>query len=274
MFSRRMVLVLAVLVLLLLNIAALTVSSSRTQSSGGAAQLALHLVAPFQKGVSASLSWMRSVWYGYFYLVTAAEENVVLRRDVAVLRGELNAMKELSLLNERMRALLSYKEEKSVATVAAEVTGKDASPWFRTLIIDKGATDGVSKGQAVVVPDGIVGQVVEVSAHYAKVLLVTDRNSSVDALVQETRARGVLKGGAEKGCTFAYANRNDAIEAGHRIVSSGLDGVYPKGFMLGTVDAVSRQSSGIFQDVVVMPSVNFEKLEEVLVILGMEEKQP
>lgn len=273
MFSRRMVLVLAVLVLLLLNIAALTVSSSRTVSSGGAAQLALHLAAPFQKGISASIGWMRSVWYGYFYLVTAAEENLVLRREVAVLRGQLNQMTELELLNGRMRALLSFKEEKSVATVAAEVTGKDASPWYQTLIIDKGMADGVLKGQAVVVPDGIVGQVIETSSHYAKVLLVTDRNSSVDALVQVTRARGILKGDIDKGCRFTYANRNDAIEAGQRIVSSGLDGIYPKGFVLGTVREVNRKSSGIFQDVVVTPSVNFEKLEEVLVILGGEGAQ-
>lgn len=270
MFSRRMILVVAVLVLLLLNIAALTVSSSRLDSGGGAAQIALHLTAPFQKGITSTLRWVRSLWHGYFNLVSTAEENEILLLEVAQLREQLNGYRELKLLDERMRCLLSFKEAKARNMVAAEVTGKDASPWYRTLIIDKGTDDGVAKGQPVVVPDGVVGQVIEVSARYAKVLLVTDRNSSVDALIQETRSRGVLKGGGGGECRFAYANRNNIITAGQRIVSSGLDGVFPKGFLIGTVSEVNKGVSGIFQKVVVTPSVNFEKLEEVLVVMSPE----
>ncbi len=270
MFSRRMVLVVAVLVLLLLNIAALTVSSSRLDSAGGAAQIALHLTAPFQKGISSTLGWVRSIWTGYFNLVSTAEENEALRLEVAQLREQLNGYNELKLLDGRMRDLLSFKEAKARNMVAAEVTGKDASPWYRTLIIDKGTEDGVVKGQPVVVPDGIVGQVIEASHRYAKVLLVTDRNSSVDALVQDTRSRGVLKGGGSGECHFAYANRNDTITAGQRIVSSGLDGVFPKGFFIGTVSKVNKGVAGIFQEVVVTPSVTFEKLEEVLVVMSPE----
>ena len=267
MFSRRMVLVVAVLLLLLLNIAALTVSSSRPDSAGGAAKIALHMTAPFQKGISVSLGWVRSLWNGYFNLVSTAEENGHLRLEVSRLREQLNGYHELKLLNVRMRSLLSFKEAKARNMVAAEVTGKDASPWYRTLIIDKGTDDGVAKGQPVVVPDGIVGQVIEASSRYAKVLLVTDRNSSVDVLVQDTRARGVLKGGGAAECQFAYANRNDTISVGQRIVSSGLDGVFPKGFYIGTVSAVNKGVSGIFQKIGVVPSVTFEKLEEVLVVI-------
>lgn len=270
MFSRRMVLVVAVLVLLLLNIAALTVSSSRPDSAGGGAPIALRLTAPFQKGMTATLRWVRSVWYGYFNLVSTAEENEDLRREVARLREQLNGYDELKLLNDRMRGLLTFKEAKARRMVAAMVTGKDASLWYRTLIIDKGTEDGVAKGQSVVVPDGIVGQVIEASRRYAKVLLITDRNSSVDVLVQETRARGVLKGGGVGACRFAYANRNATIEAGQRIVSSGLDGVFPKGYFIGTVSEVRKGVSGIFQEVAVTPSVTFEKLEEVLVVMSPE----
>ena len=267
MFSRRMILVVAVLMLLLFNIAALMVSSSRPASGGGAAQVALHLTAPFQEGITASLRWMRSIWHGYFNLISTAEENEGLRLEVARLRQELNGYNELKLLDERMRSLLSFKKAKARNMVAAEVTGKDASPWYRTLIIDKGTDDGVAKGQPVVVPDGIVGQVIEASSRYAKVLLVTDRNSSVDVLVQATRARGILKGGGVGQCEFAYANRNNTITKGQRIVSSGLDGVFPKGFFVGTVSQVNKGVSGIFQEVVVTPSVTFERLEEVLVVM-------
>lgn len=265
-----MILVAAVLVLLLLNIAALTVSSSRSDSAGGAAQIALHLAAPLQKGITSSLGWVRSIWYGYFNLISTAEENVRLRKEVAQLRSQLNGYNELKYFDGRMRSLLAFKEATALTMVAAEVTAKEVSPWYRTLIIDKGTKDGVAKGQPVVVPDGIVGQVIEASSRYAKVLLVTDRNSSVDALVQETRVRGVLKGGGSGACLFAYANRSDTITQGELIVSSGLDGVYPKGFLIGVVRTVRKGAYGIFQEVVVAPSVTFERLEEVLVVVGPE----
>jgi rod shape-determining protein MreC len=117
------------------------------------------------------------------------------------------------------------------------------------------------------VPEGVAGQVTDTSAQYAKVMLIIDRNSAVDAFVQRTRARGIIKGESTSSCVFQYALRKDEVRVGDKIVASGLDGVFPKGMPIGEVSGVVRRAAGIFQEVTVTPHVDFEKLEEVLVIL-------
>ena len=125
----------------------------------------------------------------------------------------------------------------------------------------------MTKSSPVVVAEGIVGQVMDVSDRYAKVLLLIDQDSAVDALVQRSRARGVIKGDDEGRCTFQYVLRKDDIGVGDIVVSSGLDGVFPKGLRVGHVSEVVRRNAGLFQDVVITSFVDFEKLEEVLVVL-------
>ena len=132
--------------------------------------------------------------------------------------------------------------------------------------MDKGIRDGVRQGAPVVIPEGIVGVVVEASGRYAKVLLLTDPNSAVDALVQQTRARGIVKGGGADYCVFDYVLRKHGISVGDTVVSSGLDGVFPKGFRVGRISEIVRQNAGIFQKVSVTPYVDFEILEEVFII--------
>jgi len=119
-----------------------------------------------------------------------------------------------------------------------------------------------------VVPKGIAGQVTDVSANYSKVLLIIDHNSAVDALVQNDRARGIIQGDAAGQCLFKYVLRKHDIKIGDIVVSSGLDGVFPKGLAVGYVSAVVKPKSGIFQEVTVIPYVDFEKLEEVLIVLN------
>jgi rod shape-determining protein MreC len=150
---------------------------------------------------------------------------------------------------------------------AAEVIGKDPSPWFKTIIIDKGKDDGVGKGMAVVIPEGIAGQIMDVSSRYSKVLLIIDPNSAVDVMVQRTRARGIIKGGPAGRCHIKYVLRKQDVSVGDQIISSGLDGVFPKGLAVGHVSGVIKRNSGIFQEVTVTPHIDFEKLEEVLVVL-------
>ena len=150
--------------------------------------------------------------------------------------------------------------------IAAQVVGKDPSPWSKTVIVDKGTRDDVREGAPVVIPEGIVGVVVEAAGNYAKVMLLIDPNSAVDALVQETRARGIVKGGGADYCMFDYVLRKHAISVGDTVVSSGLDGVFPKGLRVGRISEIVRQNAGIFQKVSVTPYVDFDILEEVFVI--------
>ena len=133
-------------------------------------------------------------------------------------------------------------------------------------MLDKGISDGVRKGMAVVTPLGVVGQVVAVTARTAKVLLLTDANSGIDVLVQRTRSRGIVSGSLENGVVLKYVKRSEDIQEGDRLITSGTDGVFPKGMMVGTVIKVSKQHIGLFQSIEVLPAVQAARVEEVLVV--------
>lgn len=261
-----MVLIVGGIVLIAVNVILLSVTSKR-QSSFGLGRVGIYFVAPFQEIVTHSVRFARGVWENYFFLVSVAQENQALRKSLNQYVEKDNEWHEIGLANSRLRNLLNFQKAPTHRVVAAEVIGKDPSGWFKTVIIDKGRSDGLQKGLAVVLPAGIVGQVIEVSGHYAKVMMITDRNSAVDALVQRSRARGIIKGESADQSRFEFVLRKHDVQIGDTVIASGLDGVYPKGLRIGRVSDLSERSSDIFYDITVTPFVDFEKLEEVLVIL-------
>jgi rod shape-determining protein MreC len=125
----------------------------------------------------------------------------------------------------------------------------------------------VIKGAAVIVPEGVVGRVFQASAHAARVLLVSDRNSGVDAIVQRTRVHGIVQG-RDNGCELKYVKRGSDVEVGDNVVTSGLDNIFPKGVLIGDVVQVARREQGLFQNIAIEPRVAFDRLEEVLVTTG------
>ncbi len=266
MFSKRMLLIAAVIVLVAVNVILLTITGKHAQAPAGLGRGVIAVVSPFQKQLTAFVQSIKNVWNHYFFLVSTAQENDRLKKALGQSQQQLNHYHETDLANERLRHLLGFEKEVSRPMVPAQVVGRDPSPWAKTVIIDKGEQDGVGQGAPVVVPEGIVGIVVDVSDHYAKVLLLIDPNSAVDALVQETRARGIVKGGGDDYCVFDYVLRKHSISVGDAVVSSGLDGVFPKGLRVGRISEIVRLNAGIFQKVSVTPYVDFEILEEVFVI--------
>lgn len=264
--------VIVVIVIVFLNLTVITVTSRQELEASGAGRLSIQLLAPLQKVIGHTIRSVRGVWKHYFALVSASRENEELKKALNAAYEKINRSRETELLNQRLRNFLNFKEKNSLKMIAAEVTGKDASAWFHTIIIDKGKLDGVEKGVPVVVPEGIAGQVIEVSENFSKVLLITDRNSAVDTLIQRTRARGIIKGKLRGQCFLNYALRKHDIEVGDVVISSGLDGVFPKGLRLGRVSEIREQNYDIFQEVTVVPYVDFEKLEEVLIVMNPENK--
>jgi rod shape-determining protein MreC len=269
MFSKRMILVAVVIGLVALNIILLTITGKQTQAPAGLGRTVLILVSPFQGHLTAFVQSVKDVWNQYFFLVSTAQENQRLKRELGQHLQQLNHCTETQLANDRLRHLLGFQEEVSRPMIPAQVVGRDPSPWSKTVIVDKGSQDGVRQGAPVVIPEGIVGVVVEASGRYAKVLLLIDPNSAIDALVQRTRARGIVKGGGAGYCVFDYVLRKHEINVGDTVVSSGLDGVFPKGLRVGRVSEILRLNAGIFQKVSVTPYVNFEVLEEVFIIFDL-----
>jgi len=150
--------------------------------------------------------------------------------------------------------------------IPAEVLGVDPNLWSEAITINKGASHQVQNDAAVVTHQGLVGHVIEVGPRYAKVLLLTDRRSAVDALVQRTRARGIVFGKSRDQLAFRYVSVRDDIQVGDELISSGLGGLYPKGIRIGAVVSVRPQRYGLFYEIAVRPAVEFSKLEEVLAL--------
>jgi len=262
-----MVTIVGVLILVVLTIMLLTITAQQRSHPNVLTRLAINCVSPFQELVSSSIRTCQEIWRNYFSLIAVAYENERLRSALNKAYELNNRCLETERSNERLRALLDFKEtNKAFQLAAAEVIGRDPSYWAKTMMIDKGDSDGIQKGFPVVVHRGIVGQIIETTGHYSKVLLIIDQNSAVDSLLQRTRVRGIIKGDSAKSFFFEYVLRKGSVKIGDMVISSGLDGVYPKGLRVGTVSEILRSNSGIFQEIKVKPYVDFEKLEEVFVL--------
>ncbi len=266
MFSRKLLVISGLFTFIIVNIILMFISARYVGSSSVSRHLGMVVVSPLQKIVTVSIRSLRSMWLQYFFLISTEKENDVLKKKPAGFLYEANRCAEKEISNERFRKLLDFKTASGLFTISAEVIGKDPSQWYKTFVIDKGVSEGVTKGLPVVVPEGIVGQVIDASDHYSKVLLIIDSNSAVDALVQQTRAHGIIKGDSENRCLLNYVSRKEIVNIGDSVVSSGLDGVFAKGLLIGKVTDIILSKSGIFQEIEVSPFVDFDKIEEVLVV--------
>jgi rod shape-determining protein MreC len=271
MLSRKMVIIVSLGLLFFVNVISLFVSGrhyySLQVSSRGPGQYFIEIIAPFQKGLTQTICFAERLWEHYFYLVSVAKENEELKLALRKAIEKNNECIETELSNQRFRTFLNFQKTMTNDIIAAQVIGKDPSPWFKSLIVDKGFADGVKKGLPVIIPEGAAGQIIEVTKHYSKVLLLIDRNSAVDALAQRTRARGIIRGSSDGRFFFQFVLRNNEIQEGDTVISSGLDGVFPKGLRVGQVQSITQKNSSIFQEVLVIPFVDFEKLEEVMIVL-------
>jgi rod shape-determining protein MreC len=179
---------------------------------------------------------------------------------------ESQKLPELERENKRLKGLLNFIEKKPNTMIAAKVTGEDLKNWFRCIIIDKGRNNGVREKMPVITPKGIVGQAVEVDLWHSKVMVINDTNSSIDVNVEGKNTRGLLEGTGQNILKLNYVIKNDEIEIGDKLTTSGKDGIFPKGIPVGIVMTVNRNKTGIFADIDVMPANNFKQLDEVLVV--------
>jgi len=231
-----------------------------------AEQLIVEITAPFQKLIRVTIDFTKDFWFNYFYLVDARQENIRLKREVNSLRMENSRYRELLATHERLRQLLQFKDVIRQPVTAAQVIGIDPTGWFKSVIIDKGGRAGLKWDMPVVNASGVVGRIVSVSPHYAKVLLIIDQNSAVDCLTQESRDRGMVKGLSTDVCRMDYMAKSSDVTVGDTVITSGLGGIFPKGLPVGRISKVKDLPGELFKGVEVTPSVDFSKLEEVLVI--------
>lgn len=197
---------------------------------------------------------------------TARDDNAILRREVSDLRMELARLREDSLENERLRRLLEMRQELAPRALGAHVVSTNLSSQARMLVIDRGTEDGVVPDLPVVAWGGAVGRVVYADAHLAKVRLISDPAGGAAGLVQRSRVPGIIQGKGEGPVSLAYVPSYADVAQGDRVVTSGKDGVFPRGFTIGRVVSVGKEP-GVSKTILVQPELDFGELEEVLVLL-------
>ncbi|MBI5419265.1 MAG: rod shape-determining protein MreC [Deltaproteobacteria bacterium] len=209
-----------------------------------------------------------SVWSHYIALVGVTRENERLRREVAALREKLQENRDALLEGRRLKDLLHFSETVERKTIGARVVGHDVSPWFQSVFIGAGVETGVEPGMAVVSPAGGIGRVHKTYNGLSEVLLISDGRFAADVIVERSRVRAIAEGMGGNFCRLKYVSPTQDIVVGDRILFSGFDGSMPKGILLGTVVSVDRPREGLFQKVRVQCAVNFQSVEEVLVVLS------
>jgi len=254
-------------VLLIISLAVISYSASRLSETGFLRKMVLGAAAPVKDAVNLSLKGLHDYWKQYLFLVGMEDENRRLRHGNVVLSEQLNQYREGYLEGMRLRKLLNLKDGLTNRVVAARVVDRSRASQFKTILIDKGTTDGMRVGFPVLSEQGIVGRIIETAWHASQVLLIVDGNSNIDGLIQRSRAQGILQGAGSAGCNLKYISRVEEVLPGDVVLSSGLAGVFPKGLLLGVVTGVSRKGEGLFQKIDVAPAVDFEKIEEVLALI-------
>ena len=224
------------------------------------------LFAEVQRGSSSGVSGIRTVWNRYGSLRSVERENIELKQKLETVQVELQERRALADRARGLQQLLELRDRSNLRTVAAEVIASSASPDFRTLTIDKGTNQEVRNDMAVIAADGVVGRVVVPSGRAAKVQLLIDRNAAAGALVARSRAQGVVKGVGDDRLELQFVSEAADVATGDLVVTSGIEGIFPKGFTIGHVDAVEKTGPS-YKRISVKPAVNFSSLEEVLVVL-------
>lgn len=249
------------------SLALTSYSAKNPKATGIGRQAVSEVVRPFDLATKGVHFWFVSTWDRYLHLVDVEMENEHLRTRLGALEQRNALLEETKKENERLQGLLNVKDPISRESVAATVIGYDPSSWVQAVTLNKGSNDNIELGLPVISGGGVVGQVIAVSPHTSRVLLIIDRASGVDVMLQDSRARGILEGTGGEPCDYQFVIESEEVNIGDKVVTTGLDGVFPKGINVGVVTSANAGAGGLFRSIKVTPAVKFSKLEDVLVLL-------
>lgn len=259
------------LAVLLLLLGLILLASTFGGRFGLSHQLTLEIIGPLQSGAAKVGSAVNNFWDDYLKLLNIREENTRLKSMLNSYEQELAQYREAYTIYLRLQQELDFRKGTDFPPLTARVIGKDPSFWFHTIIVDRGENDGVVEGMVALNSKGIVGQVIHVSNNYCKVLLAIAPSSAIDVFVQKNRVRGILKGVGENGYLLHYVLKNSEVSQGDQIVTAGIGGLFASGIPVGIVTAVHNRKRGMFMEIEVEPSVDFQRLEFVQLNLSLQQ---
>jgi rod shape-determining protein MreC len=227
----------------------------------------LDVAVPIQKAIAVPVDLARDAWSDYVALLAVREENERMHARLAELEEENLQMREALVASGRLARIAEMRQHYEIPMLPGELVGGDVSPWFRSVLIDRGREQGVRAGMPVISEQGLVGLVTAASSRASKAMLLLDRQTAVDGTVQRSRSRGIARGRGGNGLEFEFVAREADVQVGDVVITSGLDGVYPKGLRIGEVIAVSAADAGLMRTATLAPAVDFGRLEQVFVML-------
>jgi rod shape-determining protein MreC len=249
----------------------LLLSSQVTTERGHSALqgLILGLFSPLQRGGEFVFNGFRSTWTRYIDLRSVREENQKLREEVARLEQALWMEREVVASYDRLSQVLELAERLPFRSMVAEVVGLDATAWFQTITVNRGLEHGVALNAPVIAQGGVVGRVIAVGTNVAQVQLLSDRDCSVGALLARGRSRGIVSGMGRAQLQMKYVSNLEDVTVGDLVVTSGIDGMYPKGIALGRVATV-KDGPRLFKIITIEPAARLDRLEEVFILEALD----
>lgn len=236
-------------------------------------QIVTEVVSPLQASLATSRKNVASLWENYLMIVNTRKENEVLKKQISRLESDIFSMEEIRKENLRLKRLLNYSEEVGHQKVLAQVVGWDSANEFKVIRLNKGTNHGIQVMSPVITDSGLVGYVYRATPNYADVLTILDQNNRVDVVVERSRTHGIVEGVFDFKCSLKYVMRNEPVEVGDKLITAGVGGIYPKGIKVGMITDISKENFGMTLSIDVVPSVDFDKLEEVLVLIPVEESK-
>lgn len=210
-----------------------------------------------------------SVWNGYINLVNVQEENRQLVEEVKRLRSEAIYLKEKAATGDSLMELLKLGDTSAVKHVAANVIAKDPANWYGALVINKGEEDGIKPNMGVITAEGVIGRIVKTAPDYSRVLLLSDRNSAVAGLIQRTGYEGIAEGQQGRVLRLNYIMTDADVLDGDIVITSGTDGVFPRGIVIGRINKIEKPQNRLFQSIELIPVATLSKVREVMVIKSL-----
>lgn len=262
-------------ILLILFVLALPLISINIQRAPGESpwymKPFIYAAGAAQQSTAKVVFLIRDTTRTYLNLIDTKKINRELKAKITDFEAQLAQYQELRLENERLSKILDFKSREPLQLIAARVIGYDLSSQYATFRIDRGLDHGILPGQAVVTPAGVAGTVLTAEPKRSQVLVVTDRYSVIDAIVQRSRARGIVEGKTQTTAQLKYLQRTDDVQPGDLVVTSGLDASLPQGFPIARVISVEKKPHGITQTVELEPMLDASQLEEVLIVLKVNQ---
>ncbi|HEV7989169.1 MAG TPA: rod shape-determining protein MreC [Candidatus Binataceae bacterium] len=228
--------------------------------------LVMEALAPFQSAAARLTEGGSGIIHDYVDLVGVQQENTRLRAELAREETQRARLAELEAETLHLSDMLELKQALALKSAAANVIGADASGLARTVVLEGGSGQGFEAGMPVLSTEGVVGKLIAVGPSSSRVLLINDHNSALDAFDQRSRIRGIVAGMVDDGLVMKYVDRSEDVKSGDTIVTSGLDGIFPRGLLVGEVTSVVREGPGLFLTVNLAPAADFRRLEQVLIV--------